>query len=190
MKDKLLLMSCILAAGCASPPVHYVSLEAQNNAVAMRDDPTSIEIGPLVLPASLERPQLVLSGGAGRLTVLEQTRWSGPLSRLVAQTLADDVSRDLGMTQVVAFPQPSGWPSQFKVLIEVHDLLGVPGEHVHLDAGWRVLQDGQPRAQGRFVVDEPCREPGVDGVVAAHSRVLAAFAVQLAAALQPLLTMR
>ncbi|XLM19490.1 PqiC family protein, partial [Chromobacterium piscinae] len=63
-------------------------------------------LGPVTLPAALDRPQLVLDNGAGELSLQEFARWSAPLDRLLAQRHSLGVARASGVASVYAYPQP------------------------------------------------------------------------------------
>jgi uncharacterized lipoprotein YmbA len=187
MKNLKILLLCALLPACSSAPVTFYTLSAQGSQAPARSSAISVEVGPVTLPVYLDRPQLVLADQSRRLTILDQSRWAGPLPRMLAQTLADDISRELGLSQVHAYPQASPYSSDYALSIDVRSLQGSPGQGVHLDAAWSMLQAGRRVAQGRFVADEATRTDSIDALVAAHDRVLAAFAHTLAQAMLPLL---
>lgn len=187
MNFKTLLLACGFLAGCASPSETYYRLSPRAPVRPVRASPVTIEVGPVAVPASLDRPQLVVSAGANQLTVLDQTRWAAPLPRMIAQTLADNLSRELGLSQVHAYPQLSPQPSDFKIRLDLRALQATQGEGVHLDASWSVSRDGQVLNSGSEVQDVVQPQPGMDGLVAAHDEALARLAHRLATVLQPLL---
>jgi uncharacterized lipoprotein YmbA len=181
------LLACGVLAGCASPSETYYRLSARAVQGPVRPSPLTIEVGPVSVPAVLDRPQLVLNSREHRLTLLEQSRWAAPLPRMVAQTLADNLSRELGLSQVHAYPQASALPSEVSVLLDLRALEATAGQGVHLDASWSVLRAGKVLTSGSLTQDVAQRAAGMDGLVAAHDEALLQLSHRLAQVLQPLL---
>ena len=186
MRGKSLLL-CVLLAGCASPPVRYYQLSARAASAPVSASSVSVEVGPVALPVALDRPQLVVLDAERQLLILDQARWAGSLSRMIAQTLADDLARELGLSQEHAFPQASGLSSDYTLQLDIYALRAQLGRGVHLDSAWNLRNGGHSVAVGRFVGDAPALEPGTEGLVAAHDQVLQALAGSMARQLRPLL---
>lgn len=183
------LVGMLLLTGCATPETHYYPLHALQAPAPLRQGVASVEVGPVRLPASIDRPQLVLEGReGGALTILDQSRWAGPLPRMVAQTVADNLARALGASQVHAYPQPSPFPSDLKVLIDIRTLAAREGRGVHLDASWSILRDGKLLASGSVTDDLPPTGRGVQGLVGAHDAAMAVLARHIAQALAPMMS--
>lgn len=63
-------------------------------------------VGPVSLPRYLERPQFVTRVDETEITVNEYARWAGPLPRLIAETIAEDLDLYLAPGDVVIHPWP------------------------------------------------------------------------------------
>jgi len=188
MKLSVCLLACGLLAGCASSPsTTYYQLSARAASRPMQASTTRIEVGPVTLPAVLDRPQMVLNGSTTQLTILDQSRWAAPLSRMIAQTVADNLSRELGLSQVHAYPQSTSLPSDFKLWLDVRALQATLGQGVHLELAWSVVRGNRVVAAGSMVKDVAQTGQGMDGLVTAQDLAFFEVSHQLTGALQPLL---
>ena len=92
--------------GGASAPTKYctlapvVSQPAENNPAS---PDLALGIGPVMLPASLDRPQIVTRQGAEELTLVEFDRWAEPLRAGVPRVLADKLTALLGTDRIAIF---------------------------------------------------------------------------------------
>ena len=89
--------------GCASPPSRFHTLDAVAERVAQPERPTTILVAQVGIPPRVDRRQLVL--GVGRVTIEEFERWAAPLRDEIGRALALNLSRQLGASQVAAWPQ-------------------------------------------------------------------------------------
>lgn len=191
MKSLMGGVLCLALAGCASAPIDYYRLggdpDARPPAAAeVGISVPTVEIGPVVLPAYLDRPQLVLNDDGHHLRVLEHSRWAAPLPQLAAGTLAADLARALPHLVVYPYPQPAPQAPDLQVVLQVDALQAVPGQGVRLEGGWTVRRAGRVAAAGRFDEQAAAAGNSLDALVAAHDRALAALADRLAPTLRRL----
>ncbi|MGD8283632.1 MAG: ABC-type transport auxiliary lipoprotein family protein, partial [Desulfobacterales bacterium] len=52
----------------------------------------AIAIGPVTIPAALDRSQIVTRDGTNKIRLSENHRWAGPLQQDIAAVLADNIS--------------------------------------------------------------------------------------------------
>ncbi|WP_293765292.1 PqiC family protein [uncultured Aquitalea sp.] len=172
-------------AGCASAPSAFHDLSAAAPPSANLVAGASLLVGPVTLPAGVDRPQLVLEQADGRLMLADQQRWVASLPRLVSQTVALDLSRQTGLATVYAWPQAGLAQTDLSLLLDVRVFRLAPGKEVELEAGWSLLAKGQsrPLRSGVYHARQPVTGTAAEEVVKAQSTLLAGLSQEAAAAL-------
>lgn len=180
------LSLALLLAGCASPPSRFYTLSAAAAAGGPASD-LSVAVGPVSVPAAVDRPEIVVTTGPNQVRLEEFNRWASPLQGEVSRTVAQNLAVQLGTAQVTQFPQTTGADARYRVTIEVQTFDSVPAEAATLDAVWTVrrTQDGRTET-ARTRVREPTTGTGYADLAAAHSRAIAALSLDIAAALRTL----
>src|SRR5450432_3315565 len=87
-------------AGCASPMARFYTLAST---ATTGDTPAarfSVMVGPVTIPASVDRPQFVVQVAPNRVDVDEFNRWAAPLNDSVARVIAGDLAVLLGTPDV------------------------------------------------------------------------------------------
>ena len=181
---RLAAIALALGAGCSSAPAKLYTL--RSSAVAADAPPVSrtIIVGPVTVPGSVDRPEIVVSVGANQVDADEFNRWAGPLPDTIARVVAGDLTTLLGSPDVAVAPL-ANFRSDYRVSIDVQRFESVPGQHVVLDAVWVVHPTtGGAVRSGRTLADEPVRGDGYDAMVAAHSTALARLSGDIATAIR------
>ena len=143
-----------------------------------------IMVGPVSVPAAVDRPEFVLQTAPNRVDVDEFNRWAAPLNDAVAQVVAGDLVKLLGTPNVAAAPMANFDPA-YRVTIDVQRFDSVPGQAALVEAVWTVHRTaGGETRSGRTVAREPVQGDGFDALAAAHSRALAKMSVDIAAAIR------
>jgi hypothetical protein len=182
------LLSTVLmataAAGCATAPSRFYTLAATataNDAPAAR---TAVIVGPVSVPASVDRPEFVVQVAPNRVELDEFNRWAAPLNEAIGAAVAGDLAVLLGTPDVATAPMANFNPA-YRVTLNVQRFESVPGESVLVDVVWAVhqLANGDTRS-GRTMARETVQGEGFDGLAAAHSRALAAVSADIAAAIR------
>jgi uncharacterized lipoprotein YmbA len=184
----------VAAAGClprTAPSRFYVlapTVTAASPAPpAGEGRPVAIGLGPVRLPAYVDRPQIVTRRGPDEVDLAEFDRWAEPLADSVPRTVAMNLGALLPDDRIALFPWAGSRSVQYQVVIEIVRFDGALGESAFLDARWRVLgPDRKDVREGHFAGSEPAAGPGYAAVVAAMSRALGALSRDIAAALRPL----
>jgi uncharacterized lipoprotein YmbA len=186
---RVALVTVALAlAGCAgSPPSSFYTLSATAVATAPASAPSyGVSVGPVILPDTVDRPQLVLQLSANQIAIDEFHRWAEPLASGLAQAVAEDLRRLLGTGQVVAAPAATGKTPEYRVTLNVLRFESELGDRAAIDVLWTINDaSGNALRSGRTRVSEPAGS-GYDALVAAHSKALARLAEDVAAALRSL----
>lgn len=176
----------ILAAGCASPASRFYTLSA-TPAPAATSSNLSVAVGPVTVPASVDRPQIVVTMGPNQVRLDEFNRWAAPLQNNIARVVAENLVGLLGTPRVATSPQTLSGDADYRVAIEVQSFESAPGEAATLDAVWTVRRTKADKSQtGRTTVREPASEQGYDALAAAHSRAVARLSRDIADAVRAL----
>ncbi len=176
----------LAGTGCASPRSNFYTLSPAATPVPARAD-FSIVVGPVSIPAAVDRPQIVVRLAPNRVAVDEFHRWASPLPDAIARVVAGNLSALLGTPQVSTVSQPDSAGARYRVLLDVLRFESAPGEAATLDAIWkaRSREDGRTRA-GRTTVSEPVPDRDYASLAAAHSRALARLSADIAEAVRAL----
>jgi uncharacterized lipoprotein YmbA len=188
----LVAAAALLLAGCAeTQPTRFYTLSGLLTPPAnpAPDAPALgfIGVGPITLPAYVDRPQIVRRAGASRVVLADFENWIEPLSSMFPRVLVENLSSLLGTDDIWLLPQrrPPRLDLQVEVDVTRFDA-STEGEAV-LDARWRIYgRDGdQLLATDRStILERAASEDGVEGVVAAMSRALGELSRELAEALR------
>ena len=168
---------CILAAvltGCGStPPSRFYTLSAARGAAAASSN-ISVIVGPVAVPAVVDRPQIVVDIGPNQVRLEEFDRWAAPLQTSIARAVADNLVQMLGTARVTLFAQTLSADADYRAGVDVQSFQSAPGEAAILDAVWTVRRTKDGKAEtGRTTAREAVQEKGYDALAAAHSRALA-----------------
>jgi uncharacterized lipoprotein YmbA len=181
----LLLLAAL--AGCASPtPERFYMLAAGSpqQRVQFAGAACSVAVGPVTVPAMVDRPQMVMRTGPNRVMITEQSRWAEPLKDGIARAVAADLAQLLGKAWVSAYSQETVLDADYRVPIDVQRFESAPGVAATIDVLWAVRASGHTLRSGRSVIREPVERGGEEALVAAHERALAALSRDIAAALR------
>jgi hypothetical protein len=177
-----------LAAGCGStPPSRFYTLSGDTATPAATSSILSIVVGPVSVPAAVDRPEIVVSTGANQVALDEFNRWASPLGDNISRVVAENLVGLLGAPRVTLFPQTLSADADVRVAIEVQRFESTPGESTMLDAVWAVrrTKDGKSET-GRTTARETVPQKSYDVLVAAHSRAVARLSRDIAAAVRAL----
>jgi uncharacterized protein len=173
------------ASGCGTTaPSRFYTLDAtavSDGAAPLR---YPIMVGPVSVPAAVDRPQFVVQAAPNRVEVDEFNRWAAPLNDAVAQVVAGDLVKLLGTPNVAAGPLANFDPA-YRVSIDVQRFESVPGRAALLEAEWTVRRTASAQTRsGRTVAREAVRGESFDALAAAHSRALAKMSGDIATAIR------
>jgi uncharacterized lipoprotein YmbA len=191
----LLILVTLTAAGCASAPSHFYTLNSTATPAGAPGASYAVVVGPVSVPAEVDRPQFTLHVAPNRVAVDEFNRWAGPLNNNIAGVVAGDLSALLGTPRVAAAPLANFDPA-YRVTLDIQRFDSMRGETkkkggaltngaVVVEAVWVVHKvTGGAARSGRTVSREPAQGDGFDALAAAHSRALAKVSADIAAAIR------
>ncbi len=163
----------ILGVGCSSTPQARFYTLSPTSTPAAASSETSVAVGPVAVPAAVDRPQIVVSLGPNSVWLDEFNRWAAPLQDDIARVVAENLVAMLGTPRVARASQTVSAGFSYRAVIAVERFESVPGEMARLDAVWTVSRgtDGTTKT-GRTTVREPTTEKGYEALAAAHSRAV------------------
>jgi hypothetical protein len=185
----------LTAAGClggpSAPTKFYtlmpVAAPDGTGRSAAADLAVTVGVGPVILPAYLDRSQIVTRRGPDELDLAEFDRWAGPLDDNIQGVVAQDLATLLQTDRIALFPWPKRRSVARQVVVDVLRFDGTPGGDVSLDARWRILgSDGGELMVKRLSLTEATGGPGYARLVAAMSRAVSGLSRDVAAALRAL----
>ena len=176
----------LLMAGCASPDSRFYALSAAPAPAASPPSDLSVLVGPVIIPAAVDRAQMVVSAGPNQVRVDEFNRWVGPLQNGIARVVAENLVAMLGTPRVTVSSQTLT-VLDYRVAIDVQRFDSALGEAATLDAYWTVVRAKDGKSQtGRTSLREPTTASGYEALAGAHSRALARLSQDIADALRAL----
>lgn len=185
---KQILACCTLAAvifGCASStPSRFYTLSTASTPV-VASQAYSVSVGPVTVPAVVDRPQIVIRSGPNQVIIHEFDRWAAPLKDDIGRVVAENLSSMLGTAQVTLFPQSSAGGASYRVAIDILHFDSDLGKAANLDATWTVRSSkNEVLRRGRTVLTEATQNAEFDALVAAHSRAIGRLSTEISRAIQ------
>jgi len=173
-----------LLGGCATAPSRFDALASTATADGGAAVPVAVLVGPVTIPADVDRPEIVVEVTPNRVDLDEFNRWAAPLGDAIARVVAGDLSALLATPDVATAPM-ANFRATYRVTINVQRFASSPGQMALLDAVWSVqrVADGTTRS-GRTTAQEAPADDSYDALAAAHSRALARLSGDIAIAIR------
>ncbi len=171
--------------GCSTPQAQLYTLSPAAGAAARSGDAAvakfAVAVGPVSIPAVVDRPQIVVTKGPNQVGLDEFNRWASPLQGNIAHVVAADLSAQLGKLSVTA---NGAAEAEFHVAIDVQVFQSTPADAAVLAAVWTVRRTADGLTQsGSVDIREPCQGGGYAALAAAHSRALNQLSASVAKAI-------
>ena len=143
---RVFLLSLTLLPGCSilaplPDPSHFYLLSAEGDTSQVSRPDLRIGVGPIDLPAYLDRNEIVTHSGANQVALSANQRWAEPLEENIARVVASNLSRSLGTEMVFRHPWLRSTSLDYQVEIEILDLGWDTTGLVRLATRW-TLHDG------------------------------------------------
>jgi uncharacterized lipoprotein YmbA len=178
-----------LATGCSyllgarnTPPQLYVLSTTPADATIALPEGLVLGLGPVDLPAYLDRRGIVRRVDANRLEESRMDLWAEPLGSGFKAVIEQNLRLRMPGVPIRTFPWPLGSQPRFAVAIEVSRFELTPGGTVELNAryGVRTPEDGVVRMNRDTALVEPVSGPGSENVVAAMSAAIGKLSNEVA----------
>jgi uncharacterized lipoprotein YmbA len=188
------LFACAMSlalTGClgSSRPSRFYTLSP----VQIRAGPDStatdatLAVGPVEIPAYVDRQQIVTRNGTNELVVAEFDRWGGSLDSEISGSLVATLRERLASQNVTVAPWRSvilsGASTSYRTAVSVSRFDGIPGQSVVLQGRWELIAQSGGKEESLGVreatVTEKIEGEGYDALVAAMQRALVRFGQEM-----------
>ncbi|MCP4338559.1 MAG: membrane integrity-associated transporter subunit PqiC [Desulfobulbaceae bacterium] len=193
----LLLSTFLMLSGCvgrSSPKVNYFSLlsieQLGEPQVIATHPEVKLGVGPVTIPESLKRSQIVTRQHGNLYDFSEFNRWAGVLEKDLAAVVGDNLGVLLGVEKVDYFPWMSHFKPNYRIVIDIQRLDGALDGEAELAARWTVADsEGKELLAGnRNVFRQPLQGSGFAALVKAESLLVAELSKTLAEEIDRLIT--
>ncbi len=179
-------------AGCASsaPSRFYVlspltSSKAESQ--ALKDEGCiALGVGPVELPAYLDRPQIVTRVSENELNLAEFDKWAEPLKDNFSRVLVENLSTLLCADAISIFPWKGPTPIDYQVEVTVIRMDGNVGGNASLVARWAIFRQNDRKMlltrQSSF--SRLLSSESYKALVSAQSRAIADLSREIAEAIK------
>ena len=187
LRRALLIVTAGTLFGCASPRERLYTLAGPEPPAPPPGVPLlHVVLAPVTIPASVDRPQLIVRQGAVRVVALEQERWAEPLREAVPRVLAESMQAQLTNASVTSALGLAPARPEVRVSVDITRFEALPGERVIIEARWGArFADGRAAREGTSVARESVAGGAQDfeAVVAAEAAGLRQIGAEIARAL-------
>lgn len=184
----MLCVSALLTA-CATPPTHFYTLEPQSRppvatSTAGAKKPL-IGIGPLSLPALLDRRQIVTRTENNGIQMAEFDQWAAPLKDNVIAVLSKNVAALQPNAIVRAYPWSVYGDVDYRVIIDISRFDTQLGKSASLEASWAIMAEKNHTivSNGQAKIEQPLNDASYNSAAQALSKLLDELSQQLSLAL-------
>jgi uncharacterized lipoprotein YmbA len=191
-----ILTACLLAAvlsGCFghSRPIEFYTLASMSRPAGTTSGVpgTVVAVYPAVIPAAIDRPQLVTRMDDNQIMLSEFNRWGGTLKDEISRVLRENLAILLADRRVTVMSDSLAAEPAYLVQVTFNRFDGRLGDSAWLNAAWTVRDQKrkQTLAVKTSIVEEKALGPGYAELVAAQSRALGTLSREIAADLSALL---
>ena len=189
--SKLIIAGVIgLLTACAStPPTHFYTLEAQSQHQIVISSVNAkkllIGIGPLSLPALLDRRQIVTRTENNNIEMADFDQWAAPLKDNVIAVL----SKNVAILQSNMIIRPYPWSvygnMDYRVIIDITRFDTQRGKSANLEANWAIMEEKNHTiiSNGQTKVEQRLADESYKSVVQGLNKLLSDFSQQISLAL-------
>jgi uncharacterized lipoprotein YmbA len=182
------LVLALLVVACRSANSEYYTLVSPPSERPPVTETFQLDVLPVDVPPEVDRPEIVVREGRGKLTPVETRSWISPLARELRHALSDDLTGALRVRDVAGATPVAGIPT-YRIKLVVQRFDSSLGARASIEA-ISTIRDANGQAPA-VVCSHRASEaagPGYEQLAEAHQRAVAAIAAQLAATIRGLQT--
>ena len=180
----LLCVSALLSA-CASTPTNFYTLESQSRPPAVTTTASAkkllIGIGPLTLPALLDRKGIVTRAENNSVQIAEFDQWAAPLQNNVIAVLSKNVATLQPNAIVRAYPWSVYGNVDYRVIIDITRFDTQLGKSANLEASWAIMEEKNHTiiSNGQTKLQQPLNDASYNSAAQGLSKLLSELSQQL-----------
>ncbi len=138
-----LLVACFVLpalTSCSNEPTHtYVLTADVDRAGPTTPGGIAVEVGPVSLPAYLDRPQIVTRTAPNSVVQADLDQWGGNLNDNIVRVLAINLSNLLMTDRISLYPSEGGPSADFQVVLNIEKFEEQPDGNTMLDTFWSLV---------------------------------------------------
>jgi uncharacterized protein len=185
----ILICTGVLLTACASTPTNFYTLEAQSRPPAVTTTAsakkTLIGIGPLTLPALLDRKGIVTRAENNSVQIAEFDQWAAPLQNNVIAVLSKNVATLQPDAIVRSYPWAVYGNVDYRVIIDISRFDTQLGRSVNLEASWAIMEEKNHTtvSNGQTKLQQPLYDASYNSAAQGLSKLLSELSQKLSLAL-------
>lgn len=201
MRDDVNLVSagkwafwCLLMVGLTgcfrnTVPDQFYMLRAANlpGQSAISGDGPLVGLGPVRIPAYLDRPQIVTATSGQEYRLSEDHRWAERLDENIARVSAQNLSAFIPTDRIVMHPWPREPKPDVQVAISIQEMHVDPTGEVRMSALWSLRQGKSDVTNHKFNCHLPASTTDYAQMVEVESQCLIRLNREMATAIKRLL---
>ena len=189
LKHFIMLCVSALLSACASTSTNFYTLESQSRSpvvtTAANAKKQLIGIGPLSLPALLDRKGIVTRAENNSVQIAEFNQWAAPLKDIVLAVLSKNVATLQPNAIVRAFPWGVYGNVDYRVIIDISRFDTQLGKSANLEASWAIMEEKNHTivSNGQAKLQQPLNDDSYNSATQVLGKLLSEFSQQITLAL-------
>ena len=185
----ILLCTSGLLGACASAPTNFYTLEAQSRPHVATSTSNAkkplIGIGPLSMPALLDRRGIVTRADNNSVQIAEFDQWAAPLKDNVIDVLSKNVATLQPNAIIRAYPWGVYGNVDYRVIIDISRFDTQLGKSVNLEASWAIMEEKNHTivSNGQAKIEQPLNDASYNNAAQGLSKLLSELSQQLSLAI-------
>jgi hypothetical protein len=181
------VVTMLTACGGRTPPAKFYTLQPVEQSPLGKSLPrdVALAVGPVAIPADMDRDEIVTRGAGNEVSFSEYHRWAGPLQQSIASVIAQNIATLLATERVTPFTRENIFQPTHRVVINTNRYDSQLAGEFLLNATWSIkdLKAKKLLLIRNSIIRESPESGTYDELVAAQSKALAALSREIAAAL-------
>ncbi len=181
----MICVSCLLTACASTAPTNYYVLESLSQPPLVTAHTTEnnilIGIGPLSLPAVLDRDQIVTRTENNNIQIAEFDQWAAPLKGNIISILRQNMATLQPNFIVRAYPWNAYGDVNYRVIVDISRFDTQLGKSVNLEASWSIMEEKNHTiiSNGQVKLDQQLTDASYNNAAQALSKLLSKFSQKL-----------
>jgi len=181
------VVTMLTACGGRTPPAKFYTLQPVEQSPLGKSLPrhVALAVGPVGIPADMDRDEIVTRGAGNEVSFSEYHRWAGPLQQSIASVIAQNIGTLLATELVTPYTRENIFQPTHRVVININRYDSQLAGESLLNATWSIkdLKAKKLLLIRNSIIRESPESATYEGLVAAQSKALAALSREIAAAL-------
>lgn len=182
-----ILVGVMTLTACGrTPPAKFYTLQPVQQSSLGKSLPENISlaVGPVAIPAALDRAEIVTRDAGNEVSFSEYHRWAGPLQKNIAAVLSQNIGSLLGTERITPFTRENIFRPTHRVVININRYDSQLSKEFLLNATWSIkdLNGNKPLLIQNSIIRESLASSTYEDLVAAQSQALGTLSEEIAKA--------